>query len=70
MVIKILHPEPVRIDLKCQKKFQIFFLNMCKTWGRVRIRIIINIESRIRNRLVIKPMPIHNTGFRVPVCLG
>ncbi len=36
---------------------------MCKTWGGSRIQIGIKMESRIRIRIDIKTMPIHNTAF-------
>jgi hypothetical protein len=42
-------------DLKV-KKFR--FFNMCKTWGRLRIRISISMESRIQIRIGINIMPI------------
>jgi hypothetical protein len=34
---------------------------MSKTWGRIRIRIGIKMESQIR--IGIKTMPIHKTGL-------
>jgi hypothetical protein len=63
------------MGLKVKKKVR--FSNMCKTWGRIRIRsfivlmliriririwIDINMEIRIRIRIGIKTMPIHNTA--------
>jgi hypothetical protein len=70
--IRIQIQEVKKMTQTTEKVMQFHVLKgwMCKLQFVIRIRIAINIESRILIRIGIKPMPIHSTRFGKLLCLS